>query len=278
MPKKLEDRTGEFVTTEKGVTWKVVREVERGYSYDRNNGVEEKIARTRRFEIECQKCNSKREATYKNVFTKPSVVCFICENKPIQEKILTRKGSKLLKFDENESNRLLTKDGKIDGRSNRANTVEYIGRIFQCSYDKFLCIKELDRVISKNGKNLYRNFLVECQACGTQKEALSASLLSNGVACPKCRSEKRNVKVQADIPLPDLERKVEIMHEINEIWAEMKRMQKAGVLNDYLSKKYDIKISFEDEEPRQPEVVDDSDDIDYDDDSIDWNDELDKYI
>jgi hypothetical protein len=68
------------------------------------------------------------------------------------------------------------------------------------------------------------------------------------------------------------------MHEINEIWAEMKRMQKAGVLNDYLSKKYDTKITFEDEEPRQPEVVGDSDDIDYDDDSIDWNDELDKYI
>jgi hypothetical protein len=55
-------------------------------------------------------------------------------------------------------------------------------------------------------------------------------------------------------------------------------MQKAGVLNDYLSKKYDTKITFEDEEPRQPEVVGDSDDIDYDDDSIDWNDELDKYI
>ena len=278
MPKKLEDRTGEFVTTEKGVTWKVLREVERGYSYDRNNGIEEKIARTRRFEIQCQKCNSKREATYKNVFTKPSVVCFVCQNVTPTEKDAKRPGSKLLKFDENESDRILTKDGKVDGRSNRKNSVEYVGRIFPCSFDTFLCLEELDRVISKNGKNLYRNFLVQCQKCGTKKEALSASLLSHGVACPKCRSQIRNIKVQADIPLPDLERKVEIMHEINQIWVEMKKMQRAGTLNEFLSKKYDIKISFEDEEPKQPEVVDDSDNIDYDDPNINWDDEINKLL
>lgn len=271
MPKKLEDRTGEFVTTEKGVTWKVLSEVERGYSYDRSNGIEEKIARTRRFEIECQACKSKREATYKNVFTKPSVVCFVCENKPIQEKNLKRPGSKLMKFDEGETDRILTKTGKVDGRSNRANTVEYVGRIFPCSFDTFICLEELDRVISKNGKNLYRNFLVECQKCGTKKEALSASLLSHGVACPKCRSEIRKVKVQADIPLPDLERKCQIMSEINEVWQEMKRMQRAGTLNQYLMDKFDMKITFEDEQPRQPEVNDDGDDIDYYDDDIDWN-------
>lgn len=78
------------------------------------------------------------------------------------------------------------------------------------------------------------------------------------------------------MPLPDLERKCQIMSEINQIWDEMKRMQKAGILNDYLSTKYDIKISFEDEEPKQPEMVDDSDDIDYDDDNIDWDDEINK--
>jgi hypothetical protein len=133
----------------------------------------------------------------------------------------------------------------------------------------------LDRVLSKNGKNLYRNFLVECRTCGTQKEALSASLLSNGVACPKCRSEKRKVKVQADIPLPDLERKIEIMHEINEIWAEMKRMQKAGTLNQYLMDKFDTKIVLEDEEPTERfEMVDDSFDIDYDNPDIDWDNEI----
>jgi hypothetical protein len=132
----------------------------------------------------------------------------------------------------------------------------------------------LDRVISKNGKNLYRNFLVECKACGTQKEALSASLLSNGVACGRCRMEIRNVKVQADTPLPDLERKCEIMSEINQIWLDMKKMQRSGILNDYLSKKFDTKITFEDEEPRQPEVVADSDDIDYDNPDIDWDNEI----
>jgi hypothetical protein len=271
MPKETKNRIGEIIITDKGITWKVIAEAERGWSYDRSNGVEEKVQRTRRFEIECQACKTKREATYKNVFTSQNVVCFICQNVTPTQKDSKRPGSKLQKFDEDGNDRRLTKDGKVDGRSNRANTVEYIGRVFQCSFDTFICLAELDRVISKNGKNLYRNFLVECKACGTQKEALSASLLSNGVACPKCRSEKRNVKVQADIPLPDLERKCEIMAEINEIWQEMKRMQRAGKLNQYLMDKFDMKITFEDEEPRQSEATDNGDDIDYYDDDIDWD-------
>ena len=278
MPKETKDRVGELITTPKGIVWKVIAEAERGWSYDRSNGVETRVQRTRRFELECQGCKTKREATYKNVFTSQNVVCFVCQNVTPTEKDARRVGSKLQKFDEDGADRTLTKDGKVDGRSNRKNSVEYVGRIFECSYDTFVCLLELDRVISKNGKNLYRNFLVECVKCKTQKEALSASLLSNGVACPKCRSEIRNVKVQADTPPPDLERKCEIMHEINDIWKDMKRMAKAGILNDYLSKKYDTKITFEDEEPRQPEVVDDNDNIDYDDDNIDWNNELDKYI
>ena len=278
MPKETKDRVGELITTPRGIVWKVVAEVERGWSCDRSNGVEQRVQRTRRFEIECQACKNKREATYKNVFTSQNVVCFVCQNITPSEKDARRVGSKLMKFDEGDNERTLTKDGKVDGRSNRSNTVEYVGRVFQCSYDTFLCLLELDRVISKNGKNLYRNFLVECKACGTKKEALSASLLSNGVACPKCRTEKRNVKVQGLIPPPDLERKCEIMHEINEIWTQMKKMQKSGTLNEYLSKKYDTKIVLEDEEPEQPQMVDDNDNIDYDDDNIDWNNELDKYI
>jgi hypothetical protein len=68
------------------------------------------------------------------------------------------------------------------------------------------------------------------------------------------------------------------MHEINEIWVQMKKMQKRGVLNQYLMDKFDAKIVLEDEEPKQPEMVDDSDNIDYDNPDIDWNNELDKYI
>ena len=278
MPKESKDRIGEFITTPRGIVWKVVAEVERGWSCDRSNGVEQRVQRTRRFQIECQACKNKREATYKNVFTSQNVVCFVCQNITPSEKDARRVGSKLMKFDEGDNERTLTKDGKIDGRSNRKNSVEYVGRIFKCSYDTFICLLELDRVISKNGKNLYRNFLVECVKCKTQKEALSASLLGNGVACPKCRSQIRNIKVQADTPPPDLERKIEIMHEINEIWVEMKRMQKRGVLNQYLMDKFDAKIVLEDEEPKQPEMVDDSDNIDYDNPDIDWNNELDKYI
>jgi hypothetical protein len=273
MPKKLQDRTGEFVTTPKGITWKVVVELERGWSYDRSNGVETRVQRTRRFELECQGCKTKREATYKNVFTSQNVVCFVCQNVTPTEKDARRVGSKLQKFDEDGADRTLTKDGKADGRSNRKNSVEYIGRVFECTFDNFTCLQELDRVVSKNGKNIYRNFLVECNACGTQKEALAASLLTYGVACPKCRSEKRNVKVQANLPPPDFERKIEILHEINDIWADMKRMARAGILNEYLSKKFDTKIE-EDEETRQPEVVADSDDINYDNPDIDWDQEI----
>jgi hypothetical protein len=85
------------------------------------------------------------------------------------------------------------------------------------------------------------------------------------------------VVVQGYIPPPDLERKCEIMSEINDIWMDMKRMARAGTLNEYLSKKFDTKIP-EDETTERFEMVDDSDNIDYDDDSIDWNNELDKYI
>jgi hypothetical protein len=274
MPKELQNRIGEIITTPKGIVWKVIAEAERGWSYDRSNGVETRVQRTRRFELECQGCKTKREATYKNVFTSKNVVCFVCQNITPTEKVAKRQGSKLMKFNEDDNDRTLTKDGKVDGRSNRANSVEYVGRIFKCTFDTFICLEELDRVISKNGKNLYRNFLIECQDCHTQKEALSASLLSHGVACPKCRSEIRKVVVQPNLPLPDLERKIEILHEINDIWNDMKRMARAGILNEYLSKKYDIKITFEDEEPRQAEVVDDSVDIDYDNPDIDWDNEI----
>jgi hypothetical protein len=83
------------------------------------------------------------------------------------------------------------------------------------------------------------------------------------------------------LELPTLERKIEIIHEINEIWAEMKRMAKAGQLNRYLCDKFDAADylkDIEDEEDKRIEMVDDSDDFDYDDANINWDDELDKYI
>jgi hypothetical protein len=86
------------------------------------------------------------------------------------------------------------------------------------------------------------------------------------------------------LDLPTLERKVEIIHEINDIWAEMKKMAKAGTLNRYLCDKYDAADylkDIEDEETQHIErdnTTDNLDDIDYGDDSIDWNDELNKYL
>ena len=280
MPKEATNRIGELITTSRGITWLVVSELEKGLSRDRNNGYDTPKPTTRRFELECQGCKGKREATYKNIFKTMSVVCFVCEQKPIPtNESGIRAGSKLFKIVEEDIDRKVRLDGKADGRSNRKNSVEYIGRTFECTFDKFTCLAELDRVASKNGKNLYRNFLVECQKCGTQKEALGASLLSYGVACPKCRSEIRKVVVQANTPLPDLERKIEILHEINDIWADMKRMARAGILNEYLSKKYDTKITFEDEEPiREIDDSDMHDDVDVDDINVDWNEEIKKYL
>lgn len=263
MTKKIEDKIGTVVTTDRGISWKVLREL------TNNNELKPK---TRRFEIECQKCGSKREGTYGNIFTKPILVCFVCENKPYEEKSSIRVGSRLRKFDEGELERSITKDGKIDKRTNRPNKVEYIGRIYNCTYDTFLCIKELDRVISKNGKNLYRNFLVECTTCGTQKEALAASLLSSGVACPKCRTEKRYVRLDITTPIPNLERKIEIISEINEIWEQMKKMQKNGTLNDYLSKKFGEEIEIEESEPINNYEIDNIDE------EIDWEKRIDDIL
>ena len=59
----------------------------------------------------------------------------------------------------------------------------------------------------------------------------------------------------------------------------MKRMARAGILNEYLSKKYDTKITFEDEEPiREIDDSDMHDDLDVDDINVDWNEEIKKYL
>ena len=70
------------------------------------------------------------------------------------------------------------------------------------------------------------------------------------------------------------------MHEINQIWDQMKRLARAGELTKYLVEKFDVNeyLINDKEEDKPNEVVDYSDDIDYDNIDIDWNEELKKYL
>ena len=275
MPKKAKDKIGEKVTTTNGITWTIVEELERGMSKDRYNGYEDQKPHIRRFKLICDRCGYEKNANYKNIFHSKNVVCNVCEKKTVVVK--EYKKSELVKIDDVNIPLKYTKDGKIDRRSVRPNNVEYIGMQFQCTFDKFLVIKELPRVLSKNGKNIYRNFLVKCLECDTEKEALAASLLAKGVACPQCRTQKRKVVLTEILPPPDLERKIEIIHEINQIWEDMKRMQRAGILNQYLMDKFDATI-YENEPIEPLQMVDDSDSIDYGNIDIDWDQEINNFL
>jgi hypothetical protein len=283
MPREAKDVIGTVIEQLGGYTFKVIAEAERGWSRDRNNGVETPKQTIRKFDIECQGCGDVKVAAYSSLFGKMNCICMKCKhaNKPEPKTIgSTKRG--LQKIAEEDVEKKTKVDGTIDKRSNRANKVDYIGLTFECAYDNFLVIGEAERILSRNGKHIYRNFHVRCLKCGTERETLIASLIAKGVACNNCRTSDRNVRLDKSLDLPTLERKVEIIHEINDIWAEMKKMAKAGTLNRYLCDKYDaadyLRDIEDEEEDKRIELVDDSDDFDYDDDNINWDDELEKYI
>jgi hypothetical protein len=283
MPREAKDVIGTVIEQVGGYTFKVIGEAERGWSRDRNNGVETPKQTIRKFDIQCQGCGDVKVAAYSSLFGKMNCICMKCKhaNKPeIKTTGIVRKG--LQKIAEEDIERKTKVDGSIDKRSNKKNKVNYIGVTFECAFDNFLVISEAGKVLSKNGKHIYRNFNVRCLKCGTERETLIASLIAKGVACNNCRTSDRNVRLDKSLDLPTLERKVEIIHEINDIWSEMKRMAKAGQLNRYLCDKFDaadyLKDIEDEEDYKRIEVVDDSDDFNYDDDSINWDDEIDKYI
>jgi len=188
--------------------------------------------------------------------------------------------SKLTKIANEDLYKKTKNDGTTDQRSNRASTTDYVGLTFECNFDTFLVIAEADRVLSKNGKHLYRNFHVRCVACGKERETLIASLIGKGVACRECQTTVRGVRLDVSKPYITIEEKIEVMREINEIWNEMKHMQRAGQLTKYLVEKFDVNeyLINDKEEDKPNEVVDYSDDIDYDNIDIDWNEELKKYL
>ncbi len=285
MPKESIDKVGAVVEQINGYTFKVVKELERGWSRDRNNGYDNPRQFIRKFEVECQACKTTKEVAYSSVFGKKNCVCRNCrygEPKP-KEKGIKEGKVKLNKFNEETWEPKLKKNGEVDTRYINKAKKEFVGQTFECVFDTFLVIEELPRVISKNGKYVYRNFRVECVKCKTQRETLAASLNAKGVACNKCRTQDRHVKFDLSLGPVDIERKCEIMHEINQIWDEMKRMQRDGKLLPYLVDKFEVNDWLLDQENETEHVernsyMDDSDDIDYDNPNIDWDDELEKYI
>lgn len=285
MPRIAKDVIGEIVTQNNGYVFKVIKELERAWTRDRNNGYDEKIPAIRKFEIECIRCHTKREVAYPALFTQKNCVCHGCKNKNnvTTQVVKPLAKPKLTKFSEETWEPKLKLDGTVDTRYINKPLKEFVGQTFECVFDTFLVLEELPRVISKNGKHVYRNFRVECVKCKTQRETLAASLNAKGVACNNCRKGDRGVKVIANEPPVDIERKVEIMHEINAIWDEMKRMQREGKLTPYLVDKFEVNDWLLDREDETQHIerdgyMDDGDDIDYTDDSINWDDELDKYI
>lgn len=269
MPKKSKDHIGTIIQTNKA-TWKIVQELDRGLSRDRNNGIEDKKPIIRMFLLECQKCHNTREARYSSIFTKNNVICHHCAPRKI-EKVDTTIPPKL------------KLDGTVDTRYTRGPKVEFVGKTFECAFDTFLVLEELPRVLSKSGRNVYRNFRVKCLKCETERETLAASLNAKGVACPQCRTQTRGVKLDLSLGPIGIERKIEILHEINGIWDEMKRLQRMGQLTKFLVDKFDVNdwLLTDDKETEHiqtNEVVGDSDDIDYDNPDIDWNNEIDKYL
>ena len=285
MPKEAIDKVGLIVEQHNGYTFKVIKEVERGWTRDRNNGYDDPKPAIRKFEVECQSCKDTKVVMYGSIFGKKNCICMKCKHlhKPEIEKRELPNKPKLEKFNEATWEPKLKKDGTVDTRYINKAKKEFVGEIFECVYDTFLVLEELPRVISKNGRYVYRNFKVECVKCGTHRETLAASLNAKGVACNRCRTQDRNVKFDLSLGPIDIERKCEIMSEINQIWDEMKRMQREGKLTPYLVDKFQVNdwLLEQHEETQHIErnnTTDNLDDIDYGDDSIDWNDELNKYL
>ncbi len=285
MPKEKQDKVGLVVEQVNGYVFKVIRETERGWTRDRNNGYDNPRQVIRKFEVECQTCKDTKVVMYGSIFGKKNCMCMKCKHaeKPKIENGIKDGKVNLNKFNEETWEPKLKKNGEVDGRYVNKPKKDFVGETFECVFDTFLVIEELPRVISKNGKYVYRNFKVECVKCGTHRETLAASLNAKGVACNKCRTEDRHVKFDLSLGPVDIERKCEIMSEINQIWDEMKRMQREGKLVPYLVDKFEVNDWLLDREDETQHIerdsyMDDSDDIDYDNPDINWDDELEKYI
>jgi len=79
MPKEKEDKVGLVVEQVNGYVFKVIRETERGWTRDRNNGYDNPRQVIRKFEVECQTCKDTKIVMYGSVFGKKNCICMKCK-------------------------------------------------------------------------------------------------------------------------------------------------------------------------------------------------------
>lgn len=243
MGAKKREVIGDKFTSTTGDNFTIVKELEK------------RACGQRQFVIQCDKCNTEKNTSYTNIYQIKKIRCVGCmpEIKNDVEEVKLKRQPKVSK--------------------------DYIGKTLKMKFDEFYVVEELPRTLSNKG-HIYRNFLVRCTNCGTERQTLAASLNSGGVACRTCMTKERNIKLDLWQPPIDIERKIEIMSEINQIWDDMKRMAKKGELTKYLVKKFEIneRLLDEEEHTERIDVVVDNDDVNYDDVDVDWDAEINRLI
>lgn len=167
---------------------------------------------------------------------------------------------------------------KNDGRKKVKVSYE-IGHVFKKASSTFELVKLLDMRTNKKGNRQARYILIRCVDCGTEREALLASMSGGGgCVCRNC-GPKHRLRTEKVDHYPNLEEKAQIMREINEIFEQMKRMAKDGTLVSYIVTKFNdrngVDYYLQDEVEQQKN---NDDDIDYGDQDIDWDNEINKYL
>ena len=162
----------------------------------------------------------------------------------------------------------------------RGRQITYeIGHIFYKANSTFELVKILDVRPNKKGGRFARWVLVLCVDCGTEREALLASMTGNGGCICKACGSKTHQRSENKPPIhyPNLEEKMKIMSEINQIFEEMKDMAKAGTLISYIVAKFNDRngIDYYLEDVTQQPEIDPVEDIDMD---VDWDAEINKLL
>ena len=153
------------------------------------------------------------------------------------------------------------------------------GHIFKKANSTFELVKILDIRPNKKGGRFVRWVLVRCVDCGTEREALLASMSGNGGCICKNCGEKTHQRSENKPPIhyPDINEKMKIMSEINQIFDEMKKLAKEGKLVSYIVTKFNDRngeqFYLEDITQQPIDPVEDIIDID-----VDWDAEINKLL
>ena len=154
------------------------------------------------------------------------------------------------------------------------------GHIFHKANSTFELVKVLDVRENKKGGRFARWVLVRCIDCGTEREALLASMTGNGGCICKACGSKTHQRSENKPPIhyPTHEEKISIMAEINQIFEEMKRLAREGKLISYIVAKFNDRNGVDyylEDVTQQP--IDPVEDIDMDE-EVDWDAEINKLL